>query len=219
MSDILKLGVLASGRGSNLQSILDAIDAGDLEARVNVVISNTPRCLALERASGRGIRTECISRKAAGGRQSQLLKMTETLQETGVDMVVLAGFNLITPPEMAAAFPDRILNIHPSLLPAFAGGMAPSPQQDAIDWGAKVSGCTIHVVTNELDAGPIVAQAAVPVRDTDDAETLSDRILVEEHRLYPQVLQWFAEGRVRVAGRRVFVAETPDSTEAGECPH
>ena len=133
MSDILKLGVLASGRGSNLQSILDAIDAGDLEARVNVVISNTPRCLALERASGRGIRTECISRKAAGGRQPQLLKMTETLQKEGVDMVVLAGFNLITPPEMTAAFPDRILNIHPSLLPAFAGGMAPSPQQDAID--------------------------------------------------------------------------------------
>ena len=215
MSDVLKLGVLASGRGSNLQSILDAIDAGDLDARVDVVISNTPRCLALERATGRGIRAECISRKAAGGRRPQLLKMTETLQAAGVDMVVLAGFNLITPPEMTAAFPNRILNIHPSLLPAFAGGMAPGPQADAIAWGVKYTGCTIHVVTDELDAGPIVAQAAVPVRDGDDADTLSDRILVEEHRLYPQVLLWFAEGRVRVEGRRVFVAATSEPTEAG----
>lgn len=215
MSDPLKLGILASGRGSNMQSIIDAIDAGELDARVEIVISNTPRCPALERAAACGIRTASVSRKAAGGRQPQLLKMAEMLRDAGVELVVLAGFNLITPPEMTAAFPNRILNIHPSLLPAFAGGMAPGPQAAAVAWGVKYSGCTIHIVTDELDAGPIVAQQAVPVLEGDDADALSDRILIEEHRLYPLVLQWFAEGRVRVEGRRVIISPPQDSPEAG----
>ncbi len=207
MREPLKLGVLVSGRGSNLQAITDAIDAGALDARIEVVVSNTPGCRALKRAVERGVTTASVTRKAAGGRRPQLLRITEILKEAGVDLVVHAGFNLKAPPELTAAFPNRMINIHPSLLPAFAGGVAPAPQADAVAWGVKYSGCTVHIATDDIDAGPIIAQAVVPVLDGDDAQSLSERILVEEHRLLPMVIQWFAEGRVHIEGRRVRVAQ------------
>ena len=207
MKDRLKLGVLASGRGSNLQAIMDAIDAGTLDARIEVVVSNTKGCRALQRARERGIRTESVTRKECGGRHPQLLKITQILKEAGVDLVIYAGFNLVGPPEMTEAFPNRMINIHPSLLPAFAGGMAPRPQADAVERGVKYSGCTVHVITDEVDAGPIIAQAVVPVLEDDDADSLSERILAEEHKLLPRVIQWYAEGRVHIEGRRARVAE------------
>ncbi len=207
MKGRLKLGLLASGRGSNLQAIMDAIDAGNLDARIEVVVSNTKGCRALRRARERGIRTESVTRRNCRGRRPQLLKITEILKEADVDLVVYVGFNLVGPPEMTAAFPNRMINIHPSLLPAFAGGMAPGPQADAVARGVKYSGCTVHVITDEVDSGPIIAQAVVPVFDDDDAESLSERILTEEHKLLPKVIQWYAEGRIHVEGRRVRVAE------------
>ena len=207
MREPLKLGILASGRGSNLQAIMDAIDAGSLAARVEIVISNTPRCGALKLARERGVRTESVTRKATGGRGPQLQRITDMLIAAGVDLLVYAGFNLVAPPDLTAAFPNRMINIHPSLLPAFAGGMAPAPQADAVAWGVKYSGCTVHIITDDVDAGPIIAQAVVPVLDDDDAESLSDRILAEEHKLLPAVIQWFAEDRVHIEDRRVRIAE------------
>ena len=205
MRRLLRVGVLVSGRGSNLQAILDAIDGGRLDAEVAVVIANALGCPALEKASSAGVPTECVTSRSAGGRKEQLLEIHRALLRHAVDVVVLAGFNLILDPETTSEFKNRIVNIHPSLLPAFAGGMAPQPQADAVEYGVKVSGCTVHLVTDDLDGGAIVAQVAVPVRFEDTAETLADRILQEEHKILPEVLQWMAEDRVRVFGRRVQV--------------
>ena len=207
MSSLLKLGVLASGRGSNLRAILDSISLGLLHARVEVVVSNTERCGALSSAQGHGIRTQTITRKAAGSRQAQSDQITQALTKAHVDLVVYAGFNLITPPELTAAFPNRMINIHPSLLPAFAGGMAPAPQAAALDWGVKYTGCTVHIVNDEVDGGPIIAQAVVPVFDNDDTDKLAARILIEEHKLLPKVIQWYAEDRVHIEGRRVHITD------------
>ncbi|MCY3802442.1 MAG: phosphoribosylglycinamide formyltransferase [Chloroflexi bacterium] len=209
MTRRLGLAVLASGRGSNLQAILDSIDSGRLDAQVALVLSNTPRCLALDRASEAGIPTCCITRKASGGRASQLARIHDALVEADVDLVVNAGFNLILSSATVEHFRNRMLNIHPSLLPAFAGGMAPKPQRDALEHGVKVSGCTVHLVTDELDAGPILAQATVPVLDDDTPDTLASRILVEEHKTLPKVIQWFAEGRVLIQGRRTYILPEP----------
>ena len=205
MSRRLRLGVLVSGRGSNLQAILDAIDGGRLDAEVAVVIGNAPGCPALERASSAGVPAECITSKSAGGRREQMLEIHRVLLRHAVEVVVLAGFNLILDPETTSEFRNRIVNIHPSLLPAFAGGMAPKPQADAVEHAVKVSGCTVHLVTDDLDGGPILAQVAVPVLFEDTAESLAERILEEEHKALPEVLQWMAADRVRVFGRRVQV--------------
>ncbi len=209
MTRRLRVAVLASGRGSNLQAILDSIDSGSLDAEVVLVLGNTPGCLALDRAAQAGIRTVCVTRKASGSRGNQLARIHAALVETDIDLVVNAGFNLILAPATVERFRDRMLNIHPSLLPAFAGGMAPKPQRDALEHGVKVSGCTVHLVTDEVDAGPILAQAAVPVLDGDTPDSLARRILVEEHKTLPKVIQWFAEDRVRVEGRRVCVLPKP----------
>ena len=205
MTRRLRVAVLASGRGSNLQAILDSIDSGNLDAEVVLVLSNTPGCLALDRASQAGIATGCITKKASGGRANQLARIHEALVETDIDLVVNAGFNLILSSATVEHFRDRMLNIHPSLLPAFAGGMAPKPQRDALEHGVKVSGCTVHLVTDETDGGPILAQATVPVLDDDTPDSLASRILVEEHKTLPKVIQWFAEDRVRVEGRRAYL--------------
>jgi phosphoribosylglycinamide formyltransferase-1 len=209
MTRRLRVAVLASGRGSNLRAILDSIDSGRLDAEVEVVISNTPGCLALDRASQAGIPVGCITKKAAGGRVNQLARIHRALVESDVDLVVHAGFNLILSTETVNHFKNRMVNIHPSLLPAFAGGMNPKPQRDAIEYGVKVSGCTVHLVTEEVDAGPILAQPTVPVFDDDTPESLASRILAEEHKILPRVIQWFSEDRVRVDGRTVCILPKP----------
>lgn len=193
----MRLGLLASGRGSNADAILTAIAGGRLEAQVALLICDRPAG-ALEVAERHGVPARFMPRRDYPDRRAQQTAMRDALVDAGVDFVALAGFAAILEPSVVDAFEGRILNIHPSLLPSFAGTVAPEPQAAALRAGVKVAGCTVHLVTNELDAGPIVAQAAVPVLPDDTVESLSARILLEEHRLYPRVLGWFAAGRVTI---------------------
>jgi phosphoribosylglycinamide formyltransferase-1 len=194
-----RLGVLISGRGSNLQSIIDAISERRLDARVALVISNTPDADGLTRAARAGIEAICLRPREYGDRDSYDRAVAAALAARGVDLVCLAGFMRLVGPALLDAFPERILNIHPSLLPAFPGLAA---QRQALDYGVRVSGATVHLVTSELDGGPIVMQAAVPVLDDDTEETLSARILTEEHRLYPEAIRLVLDGGWAVDGRR-----------------
>lgn len=200
------LGVLVSGRGSNLGAILSAIDRGDLHARVGLVISSRPDAPALARAADRGIPTEVILPRAYGSRAEVGAAIVTALQRANAHLVILAGYMHILDAGVVRAFPQRILNIHPSLLPAFAGGMAPRPQAEALEAGVKWTGCTVHFVTEEVDAGPIVAQSVVPVLDDDTVETLSSRILEREHQLLPLAITLALSGRLRIEGRRVLGA-------------
>ncbi len=202
----LRVGVLVSGRGSNLQAIIDAIEAGKLTARIAAVISNKKDAQALERARRHGL-TEVFLDPAPykdrpDGREAYDRAVLEVLQKHDVGLVALAGYMKIVTRVLIDAYPNRIMNIHPSLLPSFPGLKA---QQQALDWGVKASGCTVHFVTEGVDTGPIIRQAAVPVQEGDTAETLEARILVEEHRIYPEAIQLFAEGRLSVEGRRVRI--------------
>ncbi len=203
MGERLKLGVLVSGRGTNLQAIMDAIERGEVPAEIAVVVSNRADAYALERARRRGVPTVVIERGRFGSRVAHQLALAEELRRRGVELVVLAGFDRVLVPEFLAAFPLRVLNVHPSLLPAFGGGL--HAQADALAYGVKVAGCTVHFVTNDVDAGPIVAQAAVPVLEDDTVETLSARILAEEHRILPQAISLYAQRRLVVDGRRVRI--------------
>ncbi|MGZ3439339.1 MAG: phosphoribosylglycinamide formyltransferase [Polyangia bacterium] len=199
----VKVGVLVSGSGTNLQAILDAQTRGELgRARVVVVVSNVDGVRALERARAAGVPTEVLSHKSYASRQAFDEALVATLRRHGVELVALAGFMRLLTPAFLQAFQERVLNIHPALLPAFPGVHA---QQQALDYGARVTGCTVHFVDEGCDTGPIIAQAAVPVLDGDDAATLTARILVEEHRLYPAAIRAVADGRVQVAGRRVTI--------------
>lgn len=191
----LNLGVLVSGSGSNLQAILDAIAEGRLDARVRVVISNKAGVLALDRAARANVPTKVLLHREFPDRESFDAALVEVLREAGVDLVVLAGFMRLVTPRFLDAFPGRIINIHPSLLPAFPGI---DSQKQAFDYGVKITGCTVHFVDRGTDTGPIIAQAAVPVLDGDDAETLRLRILEQEHRLLVSAIGWFAEGRVEL---------------------
>ena len=193
------LGVLISGRGSNLQSIINAVRSGQLDATVAVVISNRADAAGLRRARDAGIETVCLQPHDHADRDAYDRALVQTLCDRRVDVVCLAGFMRIVGPVLLEAFPNRILNIHPSLLPAFPGLNA---QQQALDHGVRITGATVHLVTSMLDDGPIVAQAAVPVFDTDTVEALSDRILIEEHRLYVEAIRMMLEGRWKVSGRR-----------------
>ena len=177
--------MLISGRGSNLQAIIDAVADGRLDAAIAVVISNRADAPGLERAATAGIETLVIDHRAFSAREDFDRALVRALRSRGVSLVCLAGFMRRLSPEFVGAFPDRVLNIHPSLLPAFPGL---HPQQQAIDHGATVSGATVHVVNNELDAGPIVLQREVPVLPGDTADTLAARILEVEHRLYPEAI-------------------------------
>lgn len=185
------LGVLISGRGSNLQAILDAIADGRLDARVGVVVSNKLDARGLERAESAGVPTVVLSHKDFASREAYDEAVLAVLRERDVDVVCLAGFMRILSPVLVRAFPNRILNIHPSLLPAFIGLNA---QRQALEHGVKVTGCTVHLVDEELDHGPIVLQATVPVEAGDTEETLSARILEKEHELYPQAIAHVLEG-------------------------
>lgn len=194
----MRVGILASGRGSNARAILRAIRDGRLDAEVPLLICNRAGAGVLDVAAEFGVPARVVLRQDFPTRTAQQLRMLKHLQQAKVDVLALAGWSAIFKPAIVQAYPNRILNIHPSLLPAFAGTEAPQPQMDALRAGVKLSGCTVHIVTADLDAGPIVAQVAVPVLPDDTPDSLADRILEQEHRLYPQVLQWFAEGRVRV---------------------
>jgi phosphoribosylglycinamide formyltransferase-1 len=194
-----RLGVLISGRGSNLQSIIDAIGQGRLDAQIAIVLSNRDDAAGLKRASEAGIETMCLERRDYPDRDAYDRAMAGALEQRRVHLVCLAGFMRLVGRPLLAAFPNHILNIHPSLLPAFPGLEA---QRQALEYGVRCSGATVHLVTSELDGGPIVLQAAVPVLEGDTVETLSTRILVEEHRIYPEAIQMLLDGDWSVQGRR-----------------
>jgi phosphoribosylglycinamide formyltransferase-1 len=201
-----RLGVLISGRGSNLQALIDAIATGRLDASIAVVISNRKDAAGLERAREAGIESIVVSHRDFGSRDDYDRALARELQGRDVNLVCLAGFMRLVGSELIEAFPSRILNIHPSLLPAFPGLDA---QEQAIEHGVKVSGVTVHLVTAELDGGPIVIQRAVPVMPGDTAESLAERILEEEHRAYPEAVQMILDGGWRLEGRRFIPAKSP----------
>ncbi|MRR35264.1 phosphoribosylglycinamide formyltransferase [bacterium] len=206
MTDLLKIGVLVSGNGSNLQAIIDRIEDGTLPARIACVISNKADAYALERAKSHSIPTHILDHRAHAGRESYDAALVELLRSHGVGLVVLAGFMRIVTPVLLGAFPHAVLNIHPALLPAFPGLHA---QRQALQYGVKVSGCTVHFVDEGTDTGPIIIQAIVPVLDDDTENTLSARIQKEEHRIYPEAVNLFAQGRLTVDGRKVVVTPAP----------
>lgn len=200
----MKLGVLASGRGSNLQALIDSIKCGRLNAQIAVVISDVEDAFALERARAAGIPALYVE---PGPKKSHLSEeaergIIETLETFGVDLVALAGFMRILGSGILRRFKMRIMNIHPSLLPSFRGLHA---QKQALDYAVKYSGCTVHFVDEGVDTGPIIIQAAVPVLDGDTEDSLSERILREEHRIYTEAVSLFAAGRLKVEGRKVVV--------------
>ena len=192
----MKLGVLASGSGSNLQALLDACAKGRIDARVAVVVVNVPGARALERAQAAGVPALLLPHKGAASREAYDETVVKALREHGAELVCLAGYMRLVSPVLLRAFQDRILNIHPSLLPAFPGLHA---HRQALAAGVRLSGCTVHVVDEGLDSGPIVIQAAVPVLETDDEGALAARILAQEHALYPRAVQLFASGRARIS--------------------
>jgi len=204
MDTLLKIGVLVSGSGTNLQSILDACARGELPARVVCVISNKTDAYALERAKGAGIPALHLDHRAHAGREAYDDALVATLREFGVELVVMAGFMRIITPVLLEAFPMSVMNIHPALLPAFPGLHA---QRQALEYGAKFAGCTVHFVDAGTDTGPIIMQAAVPILEEDTEETLSARIQKEEHRVYPEAIKLFAQGLLSVKGRQVRVSQ------------
>lgn len=198
----LKIGVLVSGSGSNLQSIIDKIEQGKLSAEIAIVICNNPRAFALERCAKHKIPFELISQRDFPGRIDFDMKMAELLHGRGVELVVMAGFMRVLSPEFLSEFPLKVINIHPALLPSFPGLHG---QKQAFDYGVKFSGCTVHFADSGVDTGPIIIQAVVPVFDGDTEESMSARILKEEHRIYPQAIQLYAEGKLEVRGRKVII--------------
>ena len=196
-----RIGVLLSGRGSNFEALADSVSAGRIpNAEIAVVISNKPAAPGLERAKARGIPARAIPSKGLE-RETYDRQVAAVLQEYKVHLVCLAGYMRLLSPYFVAAFPQRILNIHPSLLPSFPGLES---QKQALDYGVKFAGCTVHFVDENLDAGPIIVQAVVPVFDSDDEHTLSERILKEEHRIYTEAVNIILEGNYKILGRRVI---------------
>ncbi|MBS0183902.1 MAG: phosphoribosylglycinamide formyltransferase [Nitrospira sp.] len=210
----MRVAVLASGRGSNLQSIIDAIEAGQVQAQIVAVISNKKDAVALERARKHGLKDLFVDPKPFTGRpdsrEAYDRSLLEILQQHEVELVLLAGYMKIVTAVLVNAYANRMMNIHPSLLPSFPGL---DVQKKAIDWGCKLAGCTVHFVTEGVDEGPIIIQAAVPILDDDTPETLAARILVQEHKIYLRAVQLFAEGRLRVDGRRVFIDDAKPGRE------
>jgi phosphoribosylglycinamide formyltransferase-1 len=199
---MLNLGVLASGRGSNFQAIIDEIKAGRLNASIKLLIVDNPDAYAIERAKKHSIEYLYINPKDFSSRDDFFKKMADELKARDVDLVVLAGFMRIVKKPLINAFPNRIMNIHPALLPSFPGLHG---QKQAVDYGVKIIGCTVHFVDEGIDTGPIIIQAAVPVSPTDTEETLSARILKLEHKIFPEAIRLYAEGRLSVEGRVVKI--------------
>jgi phosphoribosylglycinamide formyltransferase-1 len=205
-TDALRVAVLASGRGSNLQAVIDAIETGTVQAKIVAVISNKKEAPALERARRHGLSALFVDPNRYAGRpdsrEAYDRELLDALRRHDVGLVLLAGYMKIVTRVLVEAFANRMMNIHPSLLPSFPGL---DVQKKAIEWGCKLAGCTVHFVTEGVDEGPIILQAAVPILDDDTPETLAARIVEQEHKIYPRAVQLFAEGRLRVEGQRVFI--------------
>ena len=196
-----RIGVLLSGRGSNFEALAESVSAGRIpNVEIAIVISNKPEAPGLERAKLRGIPARAIPSKGLE-REAYDRQVSAVLNEYKVDLICLAGYMRLLSPYFVAAFPQRILNIHPSLLPSFPGLES---QKQALDYGVKFAGCTVHFVDENLDAGPIILQAVVPVHESDDEQALSERILKEEHRIYTEAVKIILEGNYKIVGRRVL---------------
>ena len=202
----IKIGVLVSGSGSNLQAIIDNIEAGRLDAEIGIVISNNAEAFALERCRRHGVPATVVDHRSFSSRDDFDRQLIAVLRSRGVELVVMAGFMRILSDHFLTAFPLRIMNIHPALLPSFPGLHV---QKQAVDYGVRFSGCTVHFTDGGVDTGPIIIQAVVPVYGDDDEDSLSARILREEHKIYSQAIQWYAEGRLAVEGRRVILRDAP----------
>ena len=213
-SNPVRLGILLSGRGSNLQAVIDAVEAGTLSATIAVVISNKKDAAGLERARKHGVPDVFLDPKPFAGqpdsRDAYDRALLDLLRKHDVELVLLAGYMKIVTPILVKAYEHRMMNIHPSLLPSFPGL---DVQKKAIDHGCKIAGCTVHFVTEGVDEGPIIIQAAVPIHETDTPEILAARILEQEHRIYPRAVRLYAERRLRVEGRRVVVREPEKPAE------
>jgi len=210
MSERPTIAVLISGSGSNLQAIIDASERGDIPCRVGIVISNKADAYGLVRAKKHGIPTEVVDHKGFATREEFDAKLVEVIRESGAELVCLAGFMRILTPVFVRAFPNRILNIHPALLPSFPGTHGPG---QALSYGVRFSGCTVHFLDEGVDTGPIIVQAIVPVYDDDTEDTLAARILVQEHRIYPMAIRLFFSGRLAVEGRKVKIRGEPNIPE------
>ena len=206
MTRQVPIGVLISGSGTNLQAIIDAIEAGKLDAKIAVVLSNKEDAQGLARAQKHGIPTEILNHKNFSSREAYDEAVIGLLRGRGVELVVLAGFMRLLSPVFVKAYSNRIMNIHPALLPAFPGL---NVQQKAVEHGVRFSGCTVHFVNEECDEGPIIIQAVVPVFADDTGAALAARIIEQEHRIYPRAIQLYAEGRLKVVGRKVLVDRPP----------
>jgi len=211
----LRVAILASGRGSNLQAIIDAIDRGEVHAQIVAVISNKQEAPALDRARAHQLNALFLDPKSfadrSDSREAYDRALLEVFQQYDVQLVLLAGYMKIVTMVLVNAYANRMMNIHPSLLPSFPGLAV---QRKAIEWGCKLAGCTVHFVTEGVDEGPIIVQAAVPVLDQDTPDTLAARILEQEHRIYPRAVQLFAENRLRIEGRRVLIEQGKPVGEA-----
>ncbi|HBY57528.1 MAG TPA: phosphoribosylglycinamide formyltransferase [Candidatus Atribacteria bacterium] len=199
---MINIGVLVSGRGTNLQAIIEAIKEGKIEGKISIVISDNRDAFALKRAEQNNIETRYINFKSFENREDYDKKIVEYLKEKDVDLVVLAGYMRILSPYFIKMYKNKIMNIHPALLPSFPGLHA---QRQAIEYGVKISGCTVHFVDEGVDSGPIILQKEVEVKDDDTEESLAEKILKEEHQIYPQAIQLFCQGRLIVKGRKVFI--------------
>jgi phosphoribosylglycinamide formyltransferase-1 len=210
MSESPTIAVLISGSGSNLQAIIDASEKGEIPCRVGIVISNKADAYGLARARKHGIPTEVVDHKRFASREEFDARLVEVIRGSGADLVCLAGFMRILTPVIIRAFPNRILNIHPALLPSFPGTHGPG---QALAYGVRFSGCTVHFLDEGVDTGPIIVQAIVPVYDDDTEDTLAARILVQEHRIYPMAIRLFFSGRLAFEGRKVLVRGEPKIPE------
>ena len=209
MSDILAIGILASGRGSNFQSIIDSIESGNLSAKIAILITDKSDAYAIERASKHNIETLLIKPSDFSDKNEYYSHIAVELKKRNVGLVVLAGFMRVVGKALIDQFPDRVINIHPALLPSFPGLHG---HKDAIDYGVRISGCTVHFADEGVDTGPIIMQAAVPAYHDDTEDTLSERILKQEHRIYPYAIKLFAEGKISIDGRKVTItADKEDS--------
>lgn len=202
MMKTLNLGVLASGRGSNFQAIIDAIESGRLSAVIKVLIVDNPEAYAIKRAEKHGIEYLYLGPKDYKTKDEYFSVIAEELKKRDVELVILAGFMRIVRRPLIEAYRNRIMNIHPALLPSFPGMHG---QRQAVEYGVRISGCTVHFVDEGMDTGPIIIQAAVPVSPDDTEETLSERILRLEHRIFPEAIRLYGEGRLKVEGRKVMI--------------
>ena len=199
---MVNIGVLASGRGTNLQAIIEAVEEGRIEGEISIVVSDNPDAYALKRAKQHNIETQYINFKEFKDREDYDKEIIKTMKKKKVNLVVLAGYMRILSPYFIRTYKNKIINIHPALLPSFPGLHA---QRQAVVNGVKVSGCTVHFVDEGVDLGPIILQKAVEVKDDDTEESLAERILKEEHQIYPRAIQLFCQGRLIIKGRKVFI--------------